>query len=335
MPNAGNINYLKIREEILDDPADHEVQVSIGSIGLNFADIFTVWGMYEAAPKKDFIPGLEYAGTVIKKGAAVRDLNEGDQIMGITRFGAYCSHLNIDANYVSRIPAGWSADEGAAFLVQVLTAYYGLVTLGNIQPGQNILIHSGAGGVGIQANRIAKHYNATTIGTVGNEKKLALLEEEGFDHGLVRSHDFKRDLLAMLADRPLNIIMECIGGRILKEGFELLAPEGRMIVYGSASFATHGNKPNKLRMLWNYLKRPKIDPLTLPGTNRSIMGFNLIWLYERVEKLNAILKHLEEIDLPPPRVGHKFAFHELPVAMRLFLSGQTTGKVIVNVGDRG
>ncbi|MDX1409366.1 MAG: zinc-binding dehydrogenase, partial [Saprospiraceae bacterium] len=229
--NPGNIENLQISTEPLPAPAMGEVQVEVRAIGLNFADLYTVWGMYKAAPKEDFIPGLEYAGVIAEVGDGVTQWQAGDQVMGITRFGAYVDRLNIDAHYITRIPQTWSFTEGAAFLVQALTAYYGLIELARTQPGETVLIHSAAGGVGIQANRIARRLGAVTIGTVGRAEKLPLLEKEGYDKGIVRSKHFRRDLEAALDGRPLNVIMESIGGSILMDGFRTLAMEGRMVVF--------------------------------------------------------------------------------------------------------
>ena len=93
-------------------------------------------------------------------------------VMGVTRFGGYTSHLNIDSRYVIPLPKQWNFEEGAAYLVQVLTAYYGLIELGNIKKNSTVLVHSAAGGVGIWANRIARQFDAYTIGCVGNVSKL-------------------------------------------------------------------------------------------------------------------------------------------------------------------
>jgi alcohol dehydrogenase len=106
---------------------------------------------------------------------------------------------------------------------------------------------------------------------------------------------------------------------------------GRMVVYGSASFATHGNKPNYLKMGWKYLKRPKIDPLRLPTQNKSLMGFNLIYLYEQTDMLHQMLRELQALELEPQHVGHIFSFSEMNAAIRLFQRGETVGKVVVNV----
>ncbi|MDX1408480.1 MAG: zinc-binding dehydrogenase, partial [Saprospiraceae bacterium] len=166
---------------------------------------------------------------------------------------------------------------------------------------------------------------------VGSPHKTDLLEREGYGKWIVRSDNFRNDLVAALDGRPLKVIMECIGGRILMDGFKTLAAEGRMVVYGNASFTTQGDRPNKLRMLWRYLRRPKIDPLKLPGNNKSVMGFNLIWLYPQVEKFHRIVEALMGMRLPPPLIGEQFPFDALPRAIRRLQSGQTMGKVVVTV----
>jgi len=87
-----------------------------------------------------------------------------------------------------------------------------------------------------------------------------------------------------------------------------------------------------LRLAWKYLRRPRVDPLELPAQNKSVMGFNLIWMFSKVSQLISLLDELYEMDLEPPLVGQTFAFEDLPQALRLFQSGQTTGKVVIRVG---
>ena len=152
---AGNLKNLRQVKEDLEDPAELELQVEVKAIGLNFADIFAIMGLYSATPKGPFIPGLEYSGIVIKVGSKVDTFKPGDRVMGVSRFGAYTTHINSDYRYLSVIPGAWSYEEGAAYLVQVLTAYYALVVLGSLQKGQTVLIHSAAGGVGLWAQQIA------------------------------------------------------------------------------------------------------------------------------------------------------------------------------------
>jgi alcohol dehydrogenase len=205
--------------------------------------------------------------------------------------------------------------------------------LGNLQEGQTMLIHSAAGGVGIQAVRMAKKKGIFVIGTIGSEKKREFLQTIGADRIIVRGKDFPERLKEALGDRELNVVMECIGGRILKQGYEIMAPMGRMVVYGSARYAHPGDRPNIFRLLAKYITRPKIDPQNMTNENKAVMAFNLIWLYEKAHIMHEIIDKLNAMNLPAPVVGHTFEMEELPDALRLFLKGQTTGKVVVKVAS--
>ena len=312
-------------------PGENEVTVAVKAIGLNFADIFAMFGLYSATPKGVFTPGLEYAGEVLEVGKGVTTLSVGDRVMGVTRFGAYTTHITTDYRYLIPIPKNWSTNEGAAYLVQVLTAYYGLLYLGRLQKGETVLIHSAAGGVGILANRIAKKFDAFTIGSVGNDSKVDFCKSEGYNEVIVRSNQFGNDLSGKLGGRELNVVMECIGGEIFKEGFKQLGPQGRMIVYGAAQYASPGQRPNYLKVLYKFFTRPKIDAQSLAELNKSVAGFNLIYLYERVELMYKLLGEIEQLDIEKPHVGHTFTFDQMHEAIKLFQSGQTIGKVVVEV----
>ncbi|MEM1319046.1 MAG: zinc-binding dehydrogenase [Bacteroidota bacterium] len=330
---AGNMANLRLQTSPLPEPAPTEVTVDVRAIGLNFADIFAMFGLYSATPKGVFTPGLEYAGVISRVGAEVSGVKVGDRVMGVTRFGAYTDRLNIDQRYVLPIPEGWDFAEGAAYLVQVLTAYYGMLRLGDLQRGQTILIHSAAGGVGILANRIAKKYEAYTIGTVGSPAKVDFCKAEGYDAVIVRGDGFAADLDRSLGGRELNLVMECIGGRYFSIAFEKLAPQGRSIVYGAARYASPGNRPNYFKLIFQHLRRPMLDPQSLAELNKGVLGFNLIYLYEKAELMHELLSELEALNIKKPHVGHRFSFEQLPEAIRLFQSGQTMGKVVVEVNS--
>ncbi|MEQ8534978.1 MAG: alcohol dehydrogenase catalytic domain-containing protein, partial [Imperialibacter sp.] len=149
MAKAGSMDRLLKVETTIAEPDDSSVLVAVKAIGLNFADIFAMLGIYSATPKGTFIPGLEFSGEILRVGKNVTKFKTGDRVMGVTRFGAYTTHIVQSPDYLSPIPKGWSFEEGAAYLVQALTAYYSLFSLGDIQKGYKILIHSAAGGVGI------------------------------------------------------------------------------------------------------------------------------------------------------------------------------------------
>jgi alcohol dehydrogenase len=329
--SPGSLKNLTLLDDTLPSPAPGEVLVSVKAVGLNFADVFAIWGLYKAAPKEAFTPGLEYAGVVEQVGPGVTRYSPGDRVMGITRFGGYTTGINIHENYVVPIPADWSFATGAAYLVQSLTAYYGLFSLGALEQGQNILIHSIAGGVGLQGLKIAKATGCFVVGTVGDAAKVELARANGCDRVLVRGKNFEQELRDALGDRPLHLVFDTVGGRYFSIPWRMLAPMGRMIVVGSSRYATVGNRPNVLHMLRHFLTRPKIDPQMLPEQNRGLFGFNLIYLYERIDLMPPMLRHLETMHLAPPHVGHVFPFENMREAMLLFQSGKTKGKVVLEV----
>ena len=328
---AGSIDNLKLYKEHMKPPSENEVTVEVKAIGLNFADLFAIQGLYSATPRESFIPGLEYSGIVLKTGSGVTDFNAGDKIMGAIRFGAYTTHLNIDKKYILHLPDDYSFEEGAAMVVQPLTAYYSLFELGNLKPDYTLLIHSAAGGVGVYANRIAKKFNAFTIGTIGSESKRNFLINEGYDEVIVRHNNFSEQLKNALGERKLNLVLESIGGKIFEASFNALAPSGRIIIYGGAQFMSQSSKPNLFKVIPKYLFRPKIDPLSLSDKNRSVMGFNLIYLWDHPEELREMLLKIISMKLKKPHIGQVFTFDKLISALKYFQSGKSIGKVIIRV----
>lgn len=326
---TGSLHNLKRYQSPIPALEKGKVLVGVKSVGLNYADIFAVMGLYSATPKGPFIPGLEFSGEVLESDS--RQFTPGQKVMGVTRFGGYDSHIVADPEYLFPLPAGWSFEEGAAFPVQTFTAYYALRTLGDLKPKQTVLIHSAAGGVGLQAHRIAKKFDAYTIGVVGHPAKLELLKKEGFDKAIVRGKFFKNDLHAALDGRLLNLVLETTGGRYFYDSYHALAPMGRLIAYGSAQFTPSSHRPNYVTLLFRFLFRPRVDPLTMIKSNKSVMGFNLIWIYEQRGLMREMLSEIESLGLPAPTVGHRFQFSQMGEALALFKSGTTTGKVVLNI----
>jgi alcohol dehydrogenase len=328
---AGSLNSLKLIHENLREPNENEVTVEVKAIGLNFADLFAIQGLYSATPKGSFVPGLEYSGIVSNTGSQVKGFKAGDKVMGAIRFGAYATHLNIDYRYILKLPENWSFEEGASFIVQSLTAYYSLVELGNIKANDTVLIHSAAGGVGIYANRIAKKFNAYTIGTIGSESKRNFLLNEGYDEVIVRKDNFSKQLKRALGERKLNLVLDSIGGKVFEESFKALAPSGRIMIYGGAHFMSQSSRPNYFNVFYKFLTRPKVDPLELSNINKSVMGFNLIYLWDRPDALNSMAEEILKMNLKRPYIGKVFSFKHLIDALRYFQTGKSIGKVVVKV----
>lgn len=330
---VGSLKNLNLINETLLAPADDEITVQVKAIGLNFADVFCIHGLYSAAPKENLIPGLEFSGVVIDKGKDVNEFNIGDNVIGITRFGAFTTHINLNKKYFIKLPSDWSFDEGAGFVVQALTAYYAIKELGNVKQNQTVLIHSVAGGVGIYLNRIAKKYNCITIGTVGNKNKIDHIKDEQIDHLLVRDDKFLSSLKEILGNKKLDLILESLTGKYFKPTFEMLAPQGRAVVYGASNFATHTSSPNYFQLAYRYFTRPKVDILKLIEQNRSVMGFNLIYLYDKADYLKDLLDEIIKLNLAKPIIGATYKFEEMHTALKYFQTGKSFGKVVIRVEE--
>ena len=338
------------------------MQIVVEAIGLNFADIFACLGMYSATPKGSFVPGLEYAGTIAAvgprrgtgdvltnapkrkspgfRGRKTQDLfRVGDRVMGVTRFGAYASHLNVDASYVYPLVRGWSMAEGAAMVAQSMTAWYAIKTLGAARPGASVLVQSAAGGVGLQALWMLERLKCRVVAVVGREEKVAFLRERSGlapEQIVVRNRGaFGLDLDAALAhtgQAGFDLILDSVAGPYFRPAFNRLEPAGRLVLFGAADFMPTGRRPNYLRLAFQYATRPRVDPVEMISDNRSVLGFNLIWLWDRVDELNGLLQEILALKPPAPHVGHMVPFQEAPAALRLFQSGATMGKVVLLAG---
>src|SRR5262245_4915394 len=124
-PRAGAISSLRLEEETLPPLPAGKIRVAVQAIGLNFADIFALTGLYSATPSGSFIPGLEFSGVVLDAGDSP-SFNSGQQIIGVTRFGGYSTLIDVDPRHCMLLPEGWSVSQGAAYLAQTLTAWYAL-----------------------------------------------------------------------------------------------------------------------------------------------------------------------------------------------------------------
>jgi alcohol dehydrogenase len=331
---AGRIDRLRLVEESVGPLQDGHARVRVRAVGLNFADVFALTGLYSATPKGPFIPGLEFAGEVLEVGGSVSaaEISPGQRVMGGIRFGGYAELIDVPSWQVQTIPEEWSYEEGAAYPAQTLTAWYALATLGAAAPGQCVLVHSAAGGVGLQAMAICRALGVVPLGTVGGAHKKEFLRARGFEQVIVRGPRFAAQLGELLRGRPLHLVLDAIGGRVQRTSFEALAPTGRMVVFGAAAFAPGKNRPRYLPSLWKYLRRPRYDPLSMISANKSILAFNLIWLWDDRALFARLMDEVAELDLGPPHVGKTFPFAEAPAALEHLRSGRSIGKVVLVVG---
>lgn len=323
---AGAIQRLQLMDETLPALAADEVEVNVKAVGLNFADIFALTGLYSATPKGRFIPGLEYSGVVSKVGKNCTRFKLGDRIMAVSRFGGYASVVHSKEDYVVLLPDDWSFSQGAAYLTQTLTAWYALNDLGAIKPGYDVLVQSAAGGVGLQAMKLIKALAANPIGTVSTQQKADFLANLGFE-AWVRESSFAKQVKRK--NRTFDLVLDAIGGEVQSASFNALKPMGRLVVFGAAEFTPGKNRPNYLKAALQYLRRPRYDVMDMISDNRSVMAFNLIWLWDQVELMKELLADMMAVDITPPHVGHEFEFAEAHAAIDCLRSGKTIGKVVL------
>jgi NADPH:quinone reductase-like Zn-dependent oxidoreductase len=338
IPRAGSLSRLQQVEDALPDPAAGEARLRVEAVGLNFADILACLGLYSATPRGAFVPGLECAGTVEAVGPRA-GLSVGERVCVLTRFGAYASRLNFDTRYAIPVPPGWSSAEAAAWPVQGLTAWYGLIERARVVQGECVLVQSAAGGVGLQALGILESLGARVIATVGSEDKARFLQaRHASPAGSIIVRDparfpaqLDRALEAVGSD-GLDVVFDAVLGPWFRPCFRRLRPEGRFVLFGAADFMPAGRRPNYLSLLGRYLRRPRLDPLAMISANRSFIGFNLIWLWDRVDRMPAAVAGLQRFaGGRAPHVGARLPFDEAPRAMEMLQSGQTVGKVVLEV----
>lgn len=341
---AGSLDRLTRRSEDLPDPRPGEARVAVKAIGLNFADIFACLGLYSATPKGSFVPGLEFAGVVEAVAPAVSGdavpsaIRPGDAVAGLTRFGGYATAINVPVAYLRPIRSGWSFAQAAAYPVQGLTAWYGLLGLGALERGDVVLLQSAAGGVGLNALSILAALDARVIAVVGRAAKREWLVEH---RGLAPAQVIVRErrgfgaaldcALAAAGADGFDLVFDAVAGPFLQPAYARLRPAGRLVVYGAADFMPHRARANYLRLALQYLRRPRIDPLRMMSDNRSVMGFNLIWLWDRVDSLAASLDELDKLIIAPPLVGRRFPFADVHAAWRYLQSGESIGKIVLEL----
>jgi len=337
---AGSLARLGRIAESLPDPAPGEARVRVQAIGLNFADVFACLGLYSATPKGTFVPGLEFAGVVesLGPGADASTLHPGARVFGLTHFGAYATALNVDVRYLRPNPTDWDFAEAAALPVQGLTAWYGLMELGGLKRAAAVLLHSAAGGVGLNALQMLAAHDARVVATVGRPAKRDFLTERlglSPDQVIVRDRrDFGRQLdgaLGALGLDGLDLVLDAVAGPYFRPAYDRLRPEGRMVVYGAADLMPKGARPDYVRLALRYLRRPRLDPLRMIAENKSVMAFNLIWLWEQVDRLPRAYEQMARLVQRPPLVGRRFSFADAPAALRYLQSGESIGKIVLEV----
>ena len=337
----GGYRRLKVKKFEIPTPRDNEVLVEVSAAGVNFADIFIRLGLYKSA--KEFVgwpitPGFEFSGSVLRCGQNISDLEAGTAVFGLTRFGAYASHLCVPRNQVFIIPedSAFSSDQWAAFPTVYLTAYHGLFHNIVVRPGMSMLVHSAAGGVGgalIQLGRLA---GCRMIGVVGSSHKAQSVLESGADIVIDKSRESLWAKAEEICSAGFDVVFDANGPATLKQSYRHLAPTGKLVAYGFHSMLSkRGGFPNYIKLAYEYLRVPRFNPLNMTGDNKSLIAFNLSYLFDRAdlfaEAMQALMKWVAEGKIKAPPL-QPFAYDKVADAHRALESGTTVGKLILKFG---
>ena len=318
IPRYGPPDVLTVRDAPDPPVLPGTVRIRVRAAGINFSDLLARQGLYPDAPKPPLVLGYEVAGT----------LEDGSRVMAATRFGGQSELVVVPHGSVFPLPDSWSFEEGAAFPVVYLTAHHALVRVAAARPGETVLVHSAAGGVGLAVAEVARILELRVIGLASRSK-----------HDVLRSYNVEPldnrdpnwpDAVRRLAPRGIDIVLDPIGGKSWREGYDLLAPTGRLVCYGGAELL--GKRRNLLRVAWKALRWPRFGLLDLMSENRTVAGMNIghLWDAEEILKpqFEALLRYARE-GLLHPRVDRAFPVSEAAAAHRHIHERRNIGKVVL------
>ena len=231
---TGGPEVLTLEDVALAAPGEGQAQVRHHAIGVNYLDVYFRAGLYPA--QVPFIPGSEGAGEVVAVGPGVTGFKPGDRVAYVTTPGSYAEARNVDVKHLVALPAAISYEQAAGMMLKGLTAQYLLRQTYRAQPGDNLLVHAAAGGVGQILCQWGKHLGATIIGTVGSEAKVAIAKACGADHVINYStEDFAARVAEITKGAKCAAVYDGVGKATFPASLDCLRPFGVFASYGSAS----------------------------------------------------------------------------------------------------
>ncbi len=297
-------------------PGPGEIQVRIKARGVQYVDVLMLAGQYQFRPDPPFIPGGEAAGEITAIGPGVTGFAPGDRVMSRHTLGACAELGNARAALCDRVPDGMSLEEAGVFRGAYSTAYHALLQRGRLQPGEWVLVHGAAGGIGIAAIQVAKLHGAKIIATASDERKRAACLEEGADHAIPYSGGFTDAVKDLTGGRGVDIVYDPIGARVSEESLRCLAWGGRLLILGFL-----GGGPANIRS--NYLLIKGIDAVgvRIGGLNEANPELALANMRE--------LTRLAGEGKLKPRISHRFPLEQAADALRAVIDRAVIGKAVL------
>jgi len=226
----------RVRDVPTPAPGAGEVLVRVKAAGVNFPDLLMTRGEYQFKPPLPFTPGLELAGEVAELGEDVSGWSIGDAVVGGARLGGFAEYAVLPAKVLKPKPRRLSFGEAAAYGAAYLTAYVALVRRAQVQPGEWVLVHGAAGGVGLAAVDLAKVLGARVIAASASDEKLKVISQEYAPDATVNvTGGFRDQVKAITGGRGADVIYDPVGGDVFDESVRCIAFDGRLLVIGFTS----------------------------------------------------------------------------------------------------
>jgi len=301
-------------------PGADEIRVRVHAASINFYDLLMVEGRYQMTPDLPFTAGSDAAGVVVETGSAVTRVEPGDRVAVGHYIGAFAEEMVAKEWTAVAIPDGVGFAEAAAMRVAHGTAYYGLARRGALRPGETLLVHGAAGGVGLAAVQLGRQLGATVIATVGDMAKAGVASDHGAAHVLTYDGDERlRDRVkALTGGAGADVIFDVVGGDVFDESMRCINWDGRLLVVGFAS-GRIPSAPANLALL----------------KHCSITGvFFGAWMSRHHEAYRADAEQLLDwcaSGTVRPHVSMTFPLEDAVRAMAVLAERKATGKVVLSL----
>ncbi len=265
----------EIRETPEPEMKPRQVRIAVEAFGINFADVMARQGLYREAPPLPCVLGYEVIGRVEKVGSEVDDSWMGKRVLAFTRFGGYAEKVVTDHRGLIEVSDDLQPDRATALGTQYATAYYAIIHSQTLLPGDAVLIHAAAGGVGQALVQFAKHLGCTIIATAGSQPKLDLLRSQGVHCAInYRTQNYADEARKFLKDQRLSAAFNAIGGSAIKKDYRLLGSSGTLVCFGASTrMGSSGGFFANLGLVWN---TGLLSPLFMMMKSKSVVGLNML-----------------------------------------------------------
>lgn len=315
---SGGPSVMRLESGPRPSPGEGQLLIEVAACGVNRPDVMQRQGLYPPPEDASPVLGLEVAGRVVEVGPSVTRWRPGDAICALVNGGGYADHALAPASQCLPVPEGLPLEEAAALPEALFTVWHNVWQRAGFQPGESLLVHGGASGIGTTAVQLARALDHPVMTTAGSPEKCDICRELGADPAInYRECDFATEVKAATGGRGVDVILDMVGGDYIQRNFKAAARDGRIVNIA-------------------FLKgsRAEVDFMPLMLKRLSLTGSTL--RAQSAETKAAIARELEQRIWPllklrriKPQVNHRFSLAEAAKAHELMESNQLIGKIVL------